>query len=68
MFKLNIFFEKLYSLYALLVIEVSSGEYGDFLEKMAAAVDTGHCYCWSHHASHIDLCSKNEESRTTSAR
>ncbi|PNF37193.1 ATP-binding cassette sub-family G member 1 [Cryptotermes secundus] len=29
------------------VIEVSSGEYGDFLEKMVAAVDNGHCYCWS---------------------
>jgi hypothetical protein len=55
---------KLNPVYVFLVIEVSSGEYGDFLEKMVAAVDNGHCYCWSQRASSVNLCSKNEESNT----
>lgn len=28
------------------IIEVSSGEYGDVLEKMVSAVENGSCYCW----------------------
>jgi hypothetical protein len=44
--------------YNLLVIEVSSGEYGDFLEKMVAAVDNGHFSFSQQRASSAD---KNEK-------
>jgi hypothetical protein len=44
-------------------MEVSSGEYGDFLEKMVAAVDGGHSTFSQQHASSTDTCSKNEKSK-----
>jgi len=46
----------------LLVIEVSSGEYGDFLEKMVAAVENGHFSFSEQQASAGDMCSKNKKS------
>lgn len=42
------------------IIEVSSGEYGDYLEKMVAAVDNGHFSFSQQHASSAD---KNERSK-----
>jgi hypothetical protein len=47
----------------LLVIEVSSGEYGDFLEKMVAAVENGHFSFSQEQASAGDMYSKNEKSK-----
>jgi hypothetical protein len=46
----------------LLVIEVSSGEYGDFLEKMVTAVENGHFSFPQQQASAGDMYSKNEKS------
>jgi len=47
----------------LLVIEVSSGEYGDFLEKMVAAIENGHFSFSQQQASAGDMCSENEKSK-----
>jgi len=49
--------------YILLVIEVSSGEYGDFLEKMVAAVENGHFSISQQQASAGGMCSKNKKSK-----
>jgi len=46
----------------LLVIEVSSGEYGDFLEKMVTAVENGH-FSFTQQQGSGDMCSKNEKSK-----
>jgi hypothetical protein len=46
----------------LLVIEISSGEHGDFLEKMVTAIDNGHFIFSQQHASAGDMCSKSEKS------
>jgi ATP-binding cassette subfamily G (WHITE) protein 1 len=45
------------------IIEVSSGEYGDFLEKMVAAVENGHFSISQQQASAGGMCSKNEKSK-----
>jgi len=45
------------------IIEVSSGEYGDFLEKMVAAIENGHFSFSQQQASAGDMCSKNEKSK-----
>jgi hypothetical protein len=47
----------------LLVIEVSSGEYGDFLEKMVTAVENGHFSFSQQQASAGDMYYKNEKSK-----